>query len=117
MSELLNFILEHVDQFRRSVYFQRSMGSTNIACRGRLPSLYSDFTLQQYTNPDGYAANVAAWEEALQKAARAGLIPAPGNAHDMLSLSTGEDLLRSLETKEWGRPLALKTVIVGERLS
>lgn len=82
-----------------------------------MPSLYSDFKVQQHTNPDGYTANVAAWEEALQKAARAGLLYGPSDAHDTLSLMTGEGLLQSLETKEWGRPLALDAVIVGERLS
>lgn len=83
--------------------------------RVRLPSLYSDFTLQRHVNPDGFAANVAAWEDVLQKATQAGLIPAPGNARDTLSLRTSEQLLSSLETKEWGRPLALDTVIVGEQ--
>ena len=117
MSELLKFILDHVEHFRRSVRCRRHMNLSNNAIRARLPSLYSDFTMQRHTNPDGYAANVAAWEEALQKAATAGFIPAPGYAHDTLSLRTGEDLLRSLETKEWGRPLSLEMVIVGERFS
>ena len=31
----------------------------------------------------------------------------------MLALKTGPELLRALETREWGRPLALDTVIVG----
>lgn len=81
--------------------------------RARLPSLYSDFTLQRSSNPDGFVANVSAWENALRKAAQAGLIPAPDNGHDTLSLRTGEELLQALTTKEWGRPLALGTVIVG----
>ena len=117
MSELLAFILDHVKHFRRSVLSQHNMNPSNNANRARLPSLYSDFSLQRHTNPDGYAANVAVWEEALQKAAAAGFLPASGDAHDTLSLRTGEPLLRSFETKEWGRPLALETVIVGERLS
>ena len=49
----------------------------------------------------------------LSKATRAGLIPSSSHGHDTLSLRTGEDLLQALETKEWGRPLALGTVIVG----
>ena len=85
----------------------------NIFGRARLPSLYSDFTLQRSSNPDGFAANTAAWIDVLGKAAQAGLLPAPGNDHDTLSIRTGENLLQSLETKEWGRPLALGTVIVG----
>ncbi|KZF23232.1 Snf7 family protein [Xylona heveae TC161] len=95
MSELLNFILNHEEQFRRA----------------RLASLYSDFRHQQTTNPDGYNANIVAWQTALANAARAGLIPAPGAGSDHLTLRTGEDLLRELETKEWGRPLALGAVI------
>ncbi|CAF9939735.1 MAG: Charged multivesicular body protein 7 [Alectoria fallacina] len=95
MSDLLNLIIGQGEHFRRA----------------RLPSLYSDFTLQRYSNPDGFAANTAAWIDALTKAARAGLLPSDGADRDTLSLRTGENLLRSLETKEWGRPLALRTVI------
>jgi charged multivesicular body protein 7 len=117
MGELLESILNQGEDFSRSGFSFDSLNPTNDAKRARLPSLYSDFTLQRHTNPDGYAANVAAWERALQKAAKAGLIPTPGDMHDTLSIRTGEDLLRSLETKEWGRPLALERVIVGKRLS
>ncbi|KAM0801760.1 Snf7-domain-containing protein [Usnea florida] len=95
MSELLDSIIEQEELFRRA----------------RLPSLYSDFTLQRYSNPDGFAANTTAWIGALAKAARAGLLPSIGADHDTLSLRTGNSLLQSLETKEWGRPLALRTVI------
>lgn len=87
------------------------MATADKKCRARLPSLYSDFTVQRHANPDGFAANAAAWISVLAKAAQAGLLPAPGAVHDTLSIKTGEDLLRSLETKEWGRPLALGTVI------
>ena len=76
----------------------------------RLASLYSDFRYQRTTNPDGYAANIAAWEAMLQKAVQAGKIPG-GNS--ILALKTGPELSRALETKEWGRPLALDTVVVG----
>ena len=41
------------------------------------------------------------------------MIPAPGAGLSFLSLTTGGNLLRALESKEWGRPLALGTVIVG----
>lgn len=78
-----------------------------------MPSLYADFTLQRHSNPDGYAANTLVWINALSKAAQAGLVPADGGDHDTLSLRTGDALLQSLETKEWGRPLALGPVIVG----
>ncbi|KAH0548250.1 hypothetical protein GP486_008041 [Trichoglossum hirsutum] len=96
MSELLNFILNHEEQFRRA----------------RLPSLYSDFRHQRTTNPDGYAVNVSAWRAALGHAAREGLIPSPDTRSDLLVLRFSDDLRRALETKEWGRPLALGAVIV-----
>ncbi|KAI9705565.1 MAG: hypothetical protein M1836_006321 [Candelina mexicana] len=96
MSELLNFVLNHEEQFRRA----------------RLASLYSDFRVQQTSNPDGYAANISAWQQALAHATRKGLIPSAGAAsNDLLTLRTGEELLRALETKEWGRPLALGAVV------
>lgn len=109
--------------------------------RNRLPSLYSDFTLQKRTNPDGYAVNVAAWEQALNHAARRGytssrgvrvrsgslsLSPSSSTAKqntgnndpslrkktDHLILRTDESLLRDLESSEWGRPVALGAVFV-----
>lgn len=95
MTKLLDFVLNEGEQFRRA----------------RLPSLYSDFSLQRYTNPDGYAANIAAWEDILIKANGEGLIPAGPDGRDFLSLRTGEELLQSLEIREWGRPLALGIVI------
>ena len=45
-------------------------------------------------------------------AAKEGLIPTQtGAQHDRFSLHTGEELLRALQTKEYGRPLALGSVI------
>lgn len=82
--------------------------------RARLPSLFSDFSLQRYSNPDGYAANVAVWEEVLTKAAREGLMPPGPDGPEFLSLRMGDELLQSLETREWGKPLALGKVIVRE---
>ncbi|KAI1993060.1 hypothetical protein LOZ54_001558 [Ophidiomyces ophidiicola] len=105
MSELLNFLLSNDDTFKR-----------------RLGSLYSDFPLQN--EPDGYAINIAEWQKALAKAAKVGLIPAPirggkkdsiqtGRPHqsNLLVLSTSNALSTALETREWGRPIALQTVI------
>lgn len=88
---------------------------TDQHSRARLASLYSDFRVLRSTNPDGYAANVSAWQDALEHAARAGVIPAPGGGLSFLSLSTDENLMRALESKEWGRPLALGTVVVGNK--
>lgn len=98
--------------------------------RNRLPSLYSDFTPQKKTNPDGYAVNVAAWEQALNRAAKrgytssrgvrvrsgsnvsGGATPVKRKKTDHLILRTDESLLRDLESSEWGRPAALGTVFV-----
>ncbi|KAL4998605.1 Snf7-domain-containing protein [Aspergillus recurvatus] len=105
MSDLLNYILCQ-DSFRKN----------------RLPSLYSDFSIQKKTNPDGYQVNVAAWEQALTKAARNGYIsshtllwnPGDGKAQrrkaNHLTLHVDEGLLRELESPELGRPVALGAV-------
>ncbi|KAJ5558435.1 Snf7 [Penicillium sp. DV-2018c] len=114
MSDLLKYILTHEEAFRRN----------------RLPSLYSDFTPQKKTNPDGYAVNVAAWEQAFNRAAKRGYTSSRGvrvrsgssvstksntaivkrKKTDHLILRTDESLLRDLESSEWGRPVALGTV-------
>ncbi|KAJ5166030.1 hypothetical protein N7492_006326 [Penicillium capsulatum] len=112
MSDLLNYILNNEDAFRRN----------------RLPSLYSDFTPQKKTNPDGFSVNVAAWEQALNRAAKRGYTSSRGvrvrsastgsqkgvlpqrKKTDHLLLRADESLLRDLETPEWGRPVALGTV-------
>ncbi|KKY22385.1 putative snf7 family protein [Diplodia seriata] len=99
MPELLDFILAHEDAFKR----------------GRLASLYSDFRIQQATNPDGYNANISAWRQALIHATRAGLVPSQTGANSLLSLGTGEALLRELTSKDFGRPLALAAVVVRTR--
>ncbi|CUS13127.1 unnamed protein product [Tuber aestivum] len=89
MSELLSFILAH-EQFRRA----------------RLPSLYSDFRPLRANNPSGFLANVTAWKSALGQAAANGVL-----GRDTLVLEVGEELVSSLATREWGRPLALGTVV------
>jgi len=95
MSELLEFLSTHEDAFRKA----------------RLAALYSDFRQLRTTNPDGYAANQAAWLKGLADAAKEGLLPNHGMSGDHFILRTDEALLRALETKEWGRPLALGAVI------
>lgn len=79
--------------------------------RARLAALYSDFRHLRTTNPDGYAANVEAWQKGLSNAAVSGHIPNHGSSGDLLILKVDEELLRQLDTKEWGRPLALGTVV------
>ncbi|KAL5045488.1 hypothetical protein BDW71DRAFT_78401 [Aspergillus fruticulosus] len=105
MSDLLNYILSQ-DSFRKN----------------RLPSLYSDFSIQKKINPDGYQVNVAAWEQALTKAAKNGYISShtlsrnsgDGKAQrhraNHLTLHVDEWLLRELESPELGRPVALGAV-------
>lgn len=84
---------------------------TDSLTRSRLPALYSDFRPQKTLNPDGYVANVDAWKKGLAAAARAGCLPTKANESNKLVLQVDEDLLRALETKQWGRPLALGTVV------
>ncbi|KKY21125.1 putative snf7 family protein [Phaeomoniella chlamydospora] len=95
MSALLNWILEHENNFRKA----------------RLPSLYSDFSVQKVTNPDGFAANVAAWQTALSHALKAGAIESTNGSNDVLVLQTNENLIRELENPQFGRPLGLSLVL------
>ncbi|XXG95109.1 E3 ubiquitin-protein ligase rad18 [Hypoxylon texense] len=96
MSELLNYLVQNDENFRRA----------------RLPALYSDFRSQRTLNPDGFAANVAAWKRGLSAAALAGYVPSKSTTRSHLTLDLDNDsLLRSLETKQFGRPLALGTVL------
>ncbi|RFU26599.1 hypothetical protein B7463_g9731, partial [Scytalidium lignicola] len=95
MSELLTYLLENQKQFRRA----------------RLAALYSDFRQLRTLNPDGYDANIEAWRKGLADAARDGQIPTKGSKPNLLAIRVDTELLPALETKEWGRPLALGTVI------
>lgn len=79
----------------------------NLLHRSRLPSLYSDLTVQRTTNPDGYAANVTAWQTALKSAALARQLP----GQNRLILDTSSDLLDALANPEYGRPSGLGAVI------
>ncbi|KAA8904650.1 hypothetical protein FN846DRAFT_952134 [Sphaerosporella brunnea] len=90
MSELLLFVLEH-EQFRRA----------------RLPSLYSDFRNLKITNPNGFYANIAAWTAVLSEACKAGKLP----GEDKLVLNSNEQLVSAVQTRDWGRPLALGAVV------
>ena len=80
--------------------------------RARLPALYSDFQSQRTLNPDGYQANISAWRKALARIAKSGLAPSPTKgSNSQLVLNTNEQLLRALEAKQYGRPLALGAVV------
>jgi charged multivesicular body protein 7 len=96
MSELLAFLVENEPSFRRA----------------RLPALYSDFSAQRTLNPDGFAANLSAWTRGLSAAALAGQVPSrssPRRNHFAIELD--DTLLKSLESKQFGRPMSLGTVL------
>ncbi|KAL2070396.1 hypothetical protein VTL71DRAFT_13422 [Oculimacula yallundae] len=95
MSELLTYLLNNEPQFRKT----------------RLEDLYSDFGKSRSINPDGYHANITAWLSALSHATLAGHMPSPSATPDLLSITISNDLLLALETREWGRPSALGTVV------
>lgn len=96
MSDLVEFLCQNEPSFRKA----------------RLPALYSDFLSQRASNPDGYAANVAAWRRALSTIARSGLANAGGSGNrNLLVLSTDESLIRALESRQYGRPLAIGVAV------
>ncbi|KAJ9604273.1 hypothetical protein H2200_011107 [Cladophialophora chaetospira] len=74
----------------------------------RLPSLYSDLSVQKSSNPEGYAANVTAWTSALTRLTLAGQLPPEQN---LLILQTGEGLLDALSSAKYGRPSGLGCVL------
>ncbi|KAI6383149.1 hypothetical protein MCOR25_000335 [Pyricularia grisea] len=96
MGDLVEYLCQNEPSFRKA----------------RLPALYSDFLGQRASNPDGYAANVSAWRRALATAARSGLVNAAGSGSpNILVLGTDESLVRALESRQYGRPLALGVVV------
>ncbi|KAK0744193.1 hypothetical protein B0T18DRAFT_439816 [Schizothecium vesticola] len=96
MSKLLDFLVENEPAFRKA----------------RIPALYSDFQSQRTLNPDGYQANVSAWRRALSRIVSSGLAPSlRGAAPSLVVLHCDDQLLRDLETKQYGRPLALGLVV------
>ncbi|KAL6710242.1 hypothetical protein ACN47E_009188 [Coniothyrium glycines] len=95
MTELLEFILQHEEAF---------------ANQHRLSSLYTDFSRQLELNPEGYHANIAAWNKALTDAARAGVIPAQGATHDLLGIRASDHLARALQHPQYGKPTCLPAV-------
>ena len=75
--------------------------------------MYSDLAVQRTTNPDGYAANISAWEAALTHAARAGVLPPSSTqtSNNLFVLQTGDELIRALNDSKYGRPLGLSAVL------
>ncbi|KAH6607938.1 snf7 [Trichoderma cornu-damae] len=95
MGELADYLVEHDANFRKA----------------RLPALYSDFRSQKTLNPDGYHANISAWLLALARLASEGLLSRQGSKSSILVFDIDESLRRSLDSKQFGQPLALGTVI------
>ncbi|PHH92391.1 hypothetical protein CDD83_7572 [Cordyceps sp. RAO-2017] len=95
MGELSDYLIQHDDNFRKA----------------RIPALYSDFRSQKSLNPDGYWANVSAWRSALARLASHGLLPQHDSGASPLVLNLDTTLLRSLENRQFGQPLALGTVV------
>lgn len=86
---------------------------THSPPRARLPALYSDFRPQRTLNPDGYQANISAWRRVLASIARSGLAPRPPKSAtaNLLVLDCDDRLLGALESKQYGRPLALGAAV------
>ncbi|RFU73980.1 snf7 [Trichoderma arundinaceum] len=95
MGELSDYLVQHDANFRKA----------------RLPALYSDFRSQRTLNPDGYHANISAWLVALARLASEGLLSRQGSKSSVLVFDLDESLRRSLDSKQFGQPLALGTVI------
>ncbi|KAF9766588.1 hypothetical protein IL306_000996 [Fusarium sp. DS 682] len=95
MGELADYLIHNDPSFSRS----------------RLAARYSDFRSQRTLNPDGYQANLSAWRQALSDLVAKGKISHRGSSPDHFVLKLDDSLLRSLEYKEFGQPLALGTVV------
>ena len=113
---LLEYLVENEPGFRKHVGihdpFDPDTVPADASSRARLPALYSDFQTQRAHNPDGYQANVSAWRKALAHIVGSGLAPASrAAASNLFVLHSDEQLLRALESKQYGRPLALGAVV------
>ncbi|KAG5986872.1 hypothetical protein E4U52_008174 [Claviceps spartinae] len=95
MHDLLLYLSEHDPNFRKA----------------RLPALYADFRPQRTLNPDGYNANVTAWQDGLSFLAYHGLLSNAEPRSSALVLCVDQTLLRALESKQYGQPLALDSAI------
>ncbi|EEY22214.1 conserved hypothetical protein [Verticillium alfalfae VaMs.102] len=81
--------------------------------KARLPALYSDFRPQRTLNPDGYTANLSAWRAALARLAWDAQLPDPATSTTppRLLLTVDDALPAHLQSRQFGRPLALGTVV------
>lgn len=71
----------------------------------RMNSLYSDFRKIEEGNPEGFAANIAAWKTALLS-----MLGNCDNFPDRTLINAGPDLVSFFDTLQHGTPLALDTV-------
>ncbi|KAJ2893414.1 hypothetical protein MKZ38_008694 [Zalerion maritima] len=71
----------------------------------------NEVSFRRTINPDGYQANVAAWKRGLANGALAGHAESSAATPSLLLLETGPRLIQSLESKQFGRPLALGAVL------
>jgi hypothetical protein len=80
----------------------------------RVESLYDDLNRLKQFEPAGYRANVDTWRHALLAASKEGLVSTtPGNAtKSRFVMSTGDQLLKALDTRQFGIPQSLGLVLV-----
>lgn len=81
---------------------------SSLFTEARLPSLYSDFRQLKQSNPDGFNANVIAWEQALSSATSARLT---STNESVFVFQSDEKILKSLRLRQYGEPLAVDCVI------
>ncbi|KAF2723794.1 hypothetical protein K431DRAFT_263496 [Polychaeton citri CBS 116435] len=80
--------------------------------RARIASLYSDFSTQKSTNPEGYAANTQSWFRVLNGAFKKGFLPKQQEADNCLFVfRANESIPIQFESDDFGQPLALASVI------
>ena len=109
MSDLLDWLTHNDPSFRKSATSPPLPNNWLIhdLLRSRLPSLYSDLSLQRHTNPDGYSANITAWQTALTRAALAGQLPSGSS----FLLHPSDSLLNALSSPQYGRPLGIGALV------
>jgi charged multivesicular body protein 7 len=110
MPSLVDWLIENEPEFRKyagTIFLPSVFRYTNQHDRSRLPSLYSDLTVQKQTNPEGYSANATTWQAALTRAALEGQLP----AEQHLILQASDELLNALASPQYGRPTGLGCVL------
>jgi hypothetical protein len=80
----------------------------------RVESLYDDLNRLKQFEPTGYIANVDVWRHALLAASKEGVLPTESGkpSKSRFVMSTGDQLLKALETRQFGVPQSLGLVLV-----